>query len=202
MDKIKFLAQVPLLSFMKKKEIKRIAELAEVMQYRAGDMVFKEGDRDGRLFVVISGEVEVVKNLDSKHFKRLRLLGPGNYFGEMAMINDMVRSASVRAVTEVALLCLEGWNLRQQLEKYPFMAVELLQVLSRRIIDTEKHLMNALEGLLPICANCKSIRDEKGNWVPLEKYLHGHTQADFTHSICPVCQDELYSGLADKSAEE
>lgn len=49
-----------------------------------------------------------------------------------------------------------------------------------------------LSGLLPICANCKRIRDEKGGWQQVEVYVHAHSQADFTHSICPDCTQELY----------
>lgn len=202
MDKVEFLARVPLLSFLNKRELKRIAELAEVQTYGPGQVVFREGDRDGRLFVVAGGEVEVIKDLGKEHSKRLRLLGPYTYFGEMAIINDLVRTASVRAVGEVTLLCLEGWNLRQELEKHPFMAVELLQVLSRRIVDTERRLMKVLEGLLPICASCKSIREEDGTWVPLEQYLHAHGEAEFSHGLCPVCAEQLYPGLEEKKPGE
>ncbi len=49
-----------------------------------------------------------------------------------------------------------------------------------------------LTGLLPICAKCKKIRDDKGYWNNLETYIHTHTDANFTHSICPSCMKELY----------
>jgi len=52
-----------------------------------------------------------------------------------------------------------------------------------------------LSGLLPICANCKRIRDEKGGWQQVEVYVHAHSQADFTHSICPDCTQELYPDI-------
>jgi hypothetical protein len=44
-----------------------------------------------------------------------------------------------------------------------------------------------LSGLLPICAWCKRIRDEGGNWEPIETYITVHSEADFTHGICPDC---------------
>jgi hypothetical protein len=46
------------------------------------------------------------------------------------------------------------------------------------------------EGILPICAGCKKIRDEKGNWRHIEAYIHDHTGADFSHSLCPECFGE------------
>ena len=52
--------------------------------------------------------------------------------------------------------------------------------------------VKALNGLLPICSNCKKIRDDKGYWNLLECYLEDHSEASFSHSICPECSDKLY----------
>lgn len=51
---------------------------------------------------------------------------------------------------------------------------------------------NSLKGLIPICANCKKIRDDKGYWNLIESYFQTHSGAKFTHSICPDCSEELY----------
>lgn len=59
-------------------------------------------------------------------------------------------------------------------------------------------LITELEGLLPICASCKSIRDDKGYWNRLEKYIQEHSEADFTHSFCPDCIKKLYPDYYDK----
>lgn len=55
--------------------------------------------------------------------------------------------------------------------------------------------LRQLMGLLPICASCKSIRDEKGNWQKLEKYIEAHSQAAFSHGVCPDCARRLYPDL-------
>ena len=52
-----------------------------------------------------------------------------------------------------------------------------------------------LSGLLPICASCKKIRDDKGYWKQIESYLRDHSEADFSHSICPECAKKLYPDL-------
>lgn len=52
--------------------------------------------------------------------------------------------------------------------------------------------IKTLRGILPICANCKKIRDDKGYWNQLESYIQTHTDASFSHSICPECSDKLY----------
>ncbi|MBI5521992.1 MAG: hypothetical protein HY910_05130 [Desulfarculus sp.] len=52
--------------------------------------------------------------------------------------------------------------------------------------------VRTLSGLLPICSHCKKIRDDQGYWQQIEGYLREHTDADFTHGICPACAQELY----------
>jgi len=52
--------------------------------------------------------------------------------------------------------------------------------------------VKSLSGLLPICASCRKIRDEKGAWHNLEAYIRNHTEADFSHGICPDCRRTLY----------
>ena len=52
--------------------------------------------------------------------------------------------------------------------------------------------VKTLSGLLPICSNCKKIRDDKGYWNQIESYIRDHSEADFSHSICPECAKKLY----------
>lgn len=58
--------------------------------------------------------------------------------------------------------------------------------------------VKTLSGLLPICASCKKIRDDKGYWNQIESYISEHTQAEFSHGICPDCMKTLYPELLDK----
>jgi PAS domain S-box-containing protein len=52
-----------------------------------------------------------------------------------------------------------------------------------------------LGGLLPMCASCKKIRNDEGYWQEVEVYIHEHSDADFTHGICPACSRKLYPGI-------
>ena len=65
--------------------------------------------------------------------------------------------------------------------------VVLLKVLYKRI--------RILEGFIPICANCKKIRNEENQWERMEKYIEEHSLSEFSHSICPDCIKELYPDL-------
>jgi len=59
--------------------------------------------------------------------------------------------------------------------------------------------IQALRGIVPICANCKSIRDKHGQWHPIEHYLTKNPEARFSHGICPKCMQKLYPDLDDRT---
>lgn len=75
----------------------------------------------------------------------------------------------------------------------------------RALIRQKERLVNELQsalakvktlsGLLPICSSCKKIRDDTGYWNQIESYIRAHSEAEFTHSICPNCSKTLYPGL-------
>ncbi len=72
------------------------------------------------------------------------------------------------------------------------------QIRQERLIVELRDAMDRIEtlgGLLPICANCKRIRDDKGYWNLLESYIEDHSGAEFSHGICPPCMTQLYPGL-------
>jgi len=72
--------------------------------------------------------------------------------------------------------------------------------LSKRTEELQHALsqVKTLSGLLPICSSCKKIRDDSGYWRGVEHYVAAHTDADFTHSLCPDCYTELYPELAER----
>jgi PAS domain-containing protein len=80
-------------------------------------------------------------------------------------------------------------------------------VTARRTAETERedliqhlrtalHKIDALEGLLPICATCKRVRDTADNWRTIEEYIEDHTRVSFTHGICPSCSERFFEHLA------
>ena len=69
---------------------------------------------------------------------------------------------------------------------------------ARRLILREKESeIKQLRGMLPICASCKKIRDDKGYWSQIETYIKKHSEAEFTHAICPECMRKLYPEYSD-----
>ena len=137
MDNAEILSKIALFSLMKKRDLKRLSKLTQRHRYQKEDVIVREGARDGRLFVIVSGEVEVIKDLGGPSEVFLRELGSGTYFGEMALIDDYVRTASVVARVDTEVVSLDQWNFRDEIKKYPSVAIELLQTLSRRIRSIE-----------------------------------------------------------------
>ena len=76
-----------------------------------------------------------------------------------------------------------------------------IRELGENLIKRNKELQDALEhikqlqGILPICANCKKIRDDKEVWHQLEEYVTEHSDAHFSHGLCPDCARKLYPNL-------
>jgi DNA repair exonuclease SbcCD ATPase subunit len=62
--------------------------------------------------------------------------------------------------------------------------------------------VKTLEGLLPICASCKNVRDDKGYWQTVESFVSSHSDATFTHGLCPACVRKLYPEYADEVLKE
>ena len=191
MNETEILGRVSLFSHLKPRDLKRIAKLSRHCTYTKGEKIITEGEQDGSLFVIISGEVEVVKNLGHPQEKCLRTLGSLCYFGEMAIIDDLIRSASVVAREDTRVLRIDQWDLRKAIVKYPALAIELLQMLNRRLRALEKNFVNTIGTFLPICAHCKKIKDQNGAWLTIEEYIADHTDSEFSHEVCPECTTDV-----------
>lgn len=74
---------------------------------------------------------------------------------------------------------------------------ELLQLEKSKLEDALSRV-EILSGLLPICASCKKIRDDKGNWNQIESYIRDHSEVEFSHGICPDCEKNLYPEYHDE----
>jgi len=72
---------------------------------------------------------------------------------------------------------------------------EAALILERDRLQAALAKIKKLSGMLPICASCKKIRDDKGYWNQIENYIREHSDAQFSHGICPQCADELYPGF-------
>ena len=123
---------VPLFAEADDKFLQRLAEEFMERTYGAGETIAEEGEA-GRTFIVIeSGEVTV-----TVHGAPVARLGPGEAFGEMALIDKSARSATVKAETDVHCYQLPVWSFRPLVESHPEMAWALLEALAQRVRQAE-----------------------------------------------------------------
>ena len=118
MSEIDFLSEVSLFSQMKSDDLKRIADKTRSQHFDKGAIIISEGAHGSKLFIIISGRAEAIKDLGGKSETILGSFGPRSYFGEMALIDDLPRSASVVAKEDTHVLSLE-WDLRKENRTIP-----------------------------------------------------------------------------------
>lgn len=122
------LAQVPLFSACTDKELDRIARLAKHVSASAGEVFIEEGQPGGAFYVIERGTATVA--LGGKELARL---ADGDFFGEMALIDQGPRSATVRAESDMELWTIEPAEFDELLDDVPFVARQILKVLSNRL---------------------------------------------------------------------
>ena len=123
-----------------------------------------------------SDVVKIIKQDGSEKWVSLR--------GVSTMIGD--QPAGVVSVADIT----DQKRAEEEREK---LISELRQALSE---------VKALSGLLPICASCKKIRDDKGYWSQIESYISDHSEAQFSHGICPDCMKKLYPDVHAKKMQK
>jgi CRP-like cAMP-binding protein len=140
------LAGMPLFSKLQERELLRIMQVAEVLEFKPGEEVVREGDRGDELFIVVDGLLNIVRGEQI-----LSEVGPGEHFGEMALIRSSPRSASVRAVEPSELISIRRNDFFAILRKEYELAVKLLWqflgVLADRLDQTSRDLSSAKEEL-------------------------------------------------------
>lgn len=128
MSHVSFLARVPLFANCSSSEIEAIAAVAQEHTYAPGQIIVTQGTPGQAFYMVLAGRVEILRDNNS-----LGTFGVGDFFGEMSLLDQAPRSATIRAVDETTCLMLSSWDFKALLEKHPSIAVKLLEVLSRRL---------------------------------------------------------------------
>ncbi|MFO0611036.1 MAG: Stp1/IreP family PP2C-type Ser/Thr phosphatase [Polyangiaceae bacterium] len=140
------IANMPLFSRLQDRELLRIMEVAELLSYEPGQDVMREGERGDQLFIVMDGVLHILRGEQV-----LSEVGPGEHFGEMALIRSMPRSATVRAVEKSELIAIRRADFYAILRKEYEVAVKLLWqflgVLADRLDQTSRDLSSAKEEL-------------------------------------------------------
>lgn len=126
---------VPLFEGLSRRDLERVAASGKLMEFPAGRHI-AEQDEDGLGFhLILEGEAEVLVDGNRK-----ATLGPGDYFGEMSLLDGLPRSATVAATTEIRTLSIVSWVFLPLVERYPSILRKLIAKLSLRLRAAERSL--------------------------------------------------------------
>jgi putative nucleotidyltransferase with HDIG domain len=138
---IEFLRSVSIFSSLSPAELERVSSTMEKKTYPAGVTIFEENAPAEDFYVILSGRVEIVKKLDHNKEITLARLGSGYFFGEMAALEESVRSASVRTLETTQLLELSHKEFITLIQSIPMLTYALLRALSSRLRDSDDRMI-------------------------------------------------------------
>jgi len=130
-----FLARVPIFANCTAEEIGAIASVAQESGFGADQIIVTQGTPGQAFYLILSGRVEIIRDGQS-----LGSFGPGDFFGEMSLLDQAPRSATIKASEPTTCLMLSSWDFKALLEAHPSIAVKLLEVLSRRLRVADERL--------------------------------------------------------------
>ncbi len=133
-QKVDMLARVPLFSGCSKKELRTIATLADEVDLRRGKVLMRQGAPGREFFVLLEGTVEIVRD-----GKRIDTLRDGDFFGELALISNIPRTATVTATSPIRALVVFGRDFRRLLEEDAAIAMKVLGAMAERMPPADTH---------------------------------------------------------------
>jgi CRP-like cAMP-binding protein len=141
------------------KEKAALAEKIDLLKYSAGEAIFVYGDPGHALYIVRSGEVEIFVNNDQGEKLVLEVSKPGDIFGEISLLDDGPRTASVTAVTDVEVLRLDREHFEDYVRQYTPAALNLLSVAARRLRKSDEVIRRT------VTRNANDVTDEQKTFL-------------------------------------
>ncbi len=137
---VELLARVRVFSTLVAADLERIAELAVPREFQPGEVVFREGDASDTCYVVRDGRARAVREHSDGRVITLANFGPGDIFGELALFEDELRSATVEAVELTTVVAVLGPDMRRLMTQHPEISTRLVIALGRRLRETNERL--------------------------------------------------------------
>lgn len=171
-ETVELLAQVPLLRTLPADDLARFAARTQTFEFGPEHDVVEIGTPGRSLFLILDGTVRVLYPSQNTDFELARL-GRGEFFGEMALLNDKPRSATVRTVDDVRVVALDKADFRAVVSEHPRLALELLEVMSVRIRNADEQISGlsdqAMEDPLTGLANRRAFRERMAQEIDRER---------------------------------
>ena len=133
LEEVNFLRNVPIFNELSDQELEKIAALGVRKKYKKGSIILLEEETGAALFVIVSGKVKIVRMDDDGREVILSILGGSDFFGEMAILDGLTRSASVVATSKSELFMIHRRDFLKLLNDFPMVAIALLRELTGRL---------------------------------------------------------------------
>jgi CRP/FNR family transcriptional regulator, cyclic AMP receptor protein len=137
---VELLGRVPVFSTLVQSDLERIAQLAVPRRFEPGHVVFREGDASDTCYIVREGQARAIHEHGDGRTITLATFGPGDIFGELAMFEDELRSATVEAVEPTAVVAVLGPDMRRLMTVHPEISTRLVIALGRRLREANERL--------------------------------------------------------------
>ena len=126
--KVEMIKQVPLFERCSKKNLQQVASITDEIDVAAGRALTREGRAGHEFFVLIDGTAEVTQN-----GKRIATLGPGDFFGEIALVSRVPRTATVTTTSPATALVISAHDFRSLVDRSPAVALQVLEAIAERL---------------------------------------------------------------------
>jgi len=137
---VELLGGVPVFSTLEQGDLERIAQLAVPRDFEPGEVVFREGDSSDTCYVVSGGRARAIRSHRDGRTITLATFGPGDIFGELALFEDELRSATVEAIERTSVLGVLGPDMRRLMNEHAEISARLVIALGRRLRETNERL--------------------------------------------------------------
>lgn len=140
-EQVKLLGEVELFSSLSRKSLEALAGICTERSFAKDEILVKQNEPGIGLFIIVSGKVKVIKEtVRGKQFE-MAIQGPGDFIGEMTVLDGAPRSASVVAIEDTDCLMLTSWEFNAEMKAHPEIALGVLPVIVKRFRDTNKKLI-------------------------------------------------------------
>ncbi len=136
-----FLKKIDLFSDLSPRLLKHIDSLCKTKEFKKDEYIVKQGEEGLGLYIIKTGKVAVEKKMDNGSTLEIATHGPGEFIGELSVIDGAVRTASVKALEDTKCITIIAWDFNAAMKAHPEIALEILPVIIKRFRETNAELL-------------------------------------------------------------
>ncbi|MBU5312962.1 Crp/Fnr family transcriptional regulator [Tissierella carlieri] len=133
---------VPIFSNLTYEEMMEVARITKEKTFEKGEMIYMAGDKGDKLYVIHSGKVKITRFTDSGKEQVIRVLGPGDFMGELSIFSPLPLTDNGEALSQTVACMIDGKKLKELMKKYPTIAFKVMEELSQRLEKAEHLIEN------------------------------------------------------------